>query len=173
MANRRGIGNIIAPPRFLAFLATLIIAFPLALNLIPRWALAAMMAFDAAAILFLVLCAPLFGTRDAKIVKDHAQANDANRVLLLILTGIVIAILLTAISAEVVGHSPQPVTRSLVIVTLALAWLFSNTVYAFHYAHLFYSNKGEDRAGLKFPETLNPVYWDFIYFSFTCGMAFA
>ena len=173
MANPRGIGNMIAPPRFLAFLATLVIGFPVALNLTQRWAFAAMTAFDAAAILFLALCAPLLGTGDAKTVKDHAQANDANRVLLLILTGIVVAILLTAISSEVVGHNPQPVTRSLVILTLALAWLFSNTVYAFHYAHLFYLNEAKGRSHLKFPETLNPVYWDFIYFSFTCGMAFA
>jgi uncharacterized membrane protein len=27
--------------------------------------------------------------------------------------------------------------------------------------------------GLEFPRTRDPVYWDFVYFSFTCGMAFA
>lgn len=173
MATRRSIGNMIAPPRFLAFLATLIVGFPVAFNLLGRWALASMTAFDAAAIFFLLLCIPLLGTREAKIIREHAQANDANRVLLLVLTGIVVAVLLTAISAEAVGHSPQPVTRSLIILTLALAWLFSNTVYAFHYAHLAYRTPGEGCRGLRFPETQNPVYWDFIYFSFTCGMAFA
>ena len=28
-------------------------------------------------------------------------------------------------------------------------------------------------AGLDFPGTPEPNYWDFVYFSFTCGMAFA
>lgn len=172
MATRRSIGNMIAPPRFLAFLATLIVGFPVAFNLFGRWALASMMAFDAAAIFFLVLSFPLLGTDEAAI-RAHARANDANRVFLLVLTGIVVAVLLTAISAEAIGHSPQPITRSLIITTLALAWLFSNMVYAFHYAHLAYRKPGEGCRGLKFPETENPGYWDFIYFSFTLGMAFA
>ena len=48
------------------------------------------------------------------------------------------AVLLIAIAPETVGHNPQPLTKALIIVTLALAWLFSNTVYALHYAHLVY-----------------------------------
>jgi uncharacterized membrane protein len=28
-------------------------------------------------------------------------------------------------------------------------------------------------AGFRFPGTAEPVYWDFVYFAFTCGMAFA
>ena len=49
------------------------------------------------------------------------------------------AVLLIAIGAEAVGHNPEPFTKALIIVTLALAWLFSNTVYALHYAHLVYT----------------------------------
>ena len=167
------IGNRIAPLRFLAFLATLIIGFPIAMTVQHRWALAAMTAFDVAAILFIVLCVPLLGTKEARVIREHAQANDANRVLLLVLTGIVMAVLLIAISAEAVGHNPQPLTKALIIVTLALAWLFANTVYAFHYAHLVYIKPGIGCVGLEFPRTTHPVYWDFVYFSFTCGMAFA
>jgi uncharacterized membrane protein len=173
MATGRTIGNKIAPPRFLAFLATLLVAFPIFEGELLRWPLAAMAAFDLAAILFLVLCIPLLGTREARVIRDHAHANDANRVLLLALTGIVMAILLIAISAEAVGHNPQPFTKALIIATLALAWLFSNTVYAFHYAHLAYMHPDTGCLGLEFPRTSHPVYWDFIYFSFTCGMAFA
>jgi uncharacterized membrane protein len=173
MATRRSIGNRLAPPRFIAFLAVLVVGFPVALTLVDRWALAAMTAFDVAALLFLILCAPLLGTREAREIREHAQANDANRVLLLVLTGIVMAVLLIAISAEAVGHNPQPVTKALIITTLALAWLFSNTVYAFHYAHLVYVNPDGGCVGLDFPHTSEPIYWDFIYFSFTCGMAFA
>jgi uncharacterized membrane protein len=173
MAERRGIGNVIAPPRFLAFMAVLVIGFTVALGLLHRWPLAAMTAFDIAALVFLVSCIPLLGTAEARIIRQHAQANDANRALLLILTGIMIAVLLTAISAEAVGHNPQPMTKALIIATLALAWLFANTVYAFHYAHLAYLKPTVGCVGLEFPRTPNPVYWDFVYFSFTNGMAFA
>ena len=173
MAKSRTIGNTIAPPRFLAFLVALIAGFPVAFALLHNWALASMAAFDVAALLFLLLCMPLLGTSEARVIREHAQANDARRELLLVVTGIVIATLLIAISAEAVGRSPQPVTKTLIIVTLALAWLFSNTVYALHYAHLVYMHPDVGCVGLEFPRTTHPVYWDFVYFAFTCGMAFA
>jgi uncharacterized membrane protein len=173
MADRVGIGNTIAPPRFLAFLGALAIGLAVALFLFHNWALAAMAAFDLAAILFLVSCVPLLGTREARVIREHAQQNDANRVLLLAVTGIVMGVLLIAISAEAVGHNPQPLTKALIILTLALAWLFANTVYAFHYAHMVYLHPDVGCVGLDFPHTKHPVYWDFVYFAFTCGMAFA
>ncbi len=66
-------------------------------------------------------------------------------------------------------------TVLLVITTVALAWMFSNSIYALHYAHLFY---GEDKSTtnegqlLRFPGTEEPNYWDFMYFSLTLGMTF-
>jgi uncharacterized membrane protein len=173
MAKPNTIGNRIAPPRFLAFIIVLIVAFPIAAHAFDRWALGAMGAFDAAAVLFLISCVPLLGTREARVIREHAQQNDANRHILLAITGIVMAVLLTAIAAEAVGHNPQPFTKGLIISTLALAWLFANTVYALHYAHLVYMHPDVGCVGLEFPRTPHPVYWDFVYFSFTCGMAFA
>ena len=54
---------------------------------------------------------------------------------------------------------------------LVLAWLFSNTVYALHYAHLAYGDAAKCN-GLSFPGTDEPLYWDFVYFAFTLGMTF-
>ena len=173
MTRPLNIGNKIAPPRFLAFLAFLLVGYPVAASLLHHWTLAAMASFNVAAILFLVSCVPLLGTREARVIRDHAHANDANRVLLLVLTLIILGTMLTAISAEAVGHSPQPITKGLIIMTLALGWLFANTVYALHYAHLVYRHPEVGCVGLEFPRTAHPVYWDFIYFAFTCGMAFA
>lgn len=173
MTKPRTIGNMIAPPRFLAFMAALIIVFPIASHAFHRWALGAMAAFDVAALIFLLTCIPLLGTREARVIRDHAHQNDANRHVLLVVTGIVMAVLLTAIAAEAVGHNPQPFTKGLIIGTLALAWVFSNTVYAFHYAHMVYMHPDVGCVGLEFPRTHHPVYWDFVYFSFTNGMAFA
>jgi uncharacterized membrane protein len=173
MARPDTIGNKIAPPRFLMFMAVLIAGALIASELLHSWSLGAMAGFDIAAFVFLASCIPLLSTQEASVIRDHASQNDANRIGLLVITGIVVAVLLIAIGAEAVGRTPQPFTKALIIATLALAWLFSNTIYALHYAHLAYIRPDIGCMGFEFPRTTHPVYWDFIYFSFTCGMAFA
>lgn len=172
MAKRRSIGNLLAPWRFLAFLLVLIVGVPIASQLLQSTALGVMAGFDAAAGLLLILCIPLLGTRETSVIREHSQANDANRHLLLAITGIVIAVLMIAIAAETVGHTPQPFTKVLIVATLVIAWLFSNTIFALHYAHLAYSKPMEGCEGLAFPGDAEPVYWDFVYFAFTLGMTF-
>jgi uncharacterized membrane protein len=173
MAKPRTIGNMIMPSRFLAFLATLIVAVPVCINLLGNLPLGIMAGFDIAAVLLLGLCISLLSTRETGDIRQHALENDANRPLLLALTGIIMLVLFVAIAAESVGHNPQPETKVLIILTLALAWLISNLIYALHYAHLAYMKPDASCSGLEFPGTSEPLYWDFIYFAFTCGMAFA
>jgi len=173
MAEGKTIGNIVAPWRFLLFLAVFIAGVPIANRYLDNLALSLMAAFDTAAILFLLTCAPLIHSRDAKLVRDHAKQNDANRRGLVVLTAIVMIVLLAAIGAETMDHRPEPLTKILVISTLILAWLFANMVYTFHYTHLAYrmdSKTGD--SGINFPGTKDPVYWDFVYFAFTIGMTF-
>ena len=173
MAERWAFGNMTSAPRFLAFLVILFIAAPTACYVLDERYLGVMAGFDVAALVFLLACISLLGTREAAVIRDHAIANDANKTLLLIITGIVIAVLFAAIAAETVGQKQEPMTKILVIVTLALAWLFANTIYAIHYAHLAYIKPDVGDSGLEFPGTTQPVYSDFVYFAFTCGMAFA
>ncbi|RYF73647.1 MAG: DUF1345 domain-containing protein, partial [Comamonadaceae bacterium] len=64
---------------------------------------------------------------------------------------------------------------ALVVVTLVLSWCFANTIFALHYAHLYYlptGPHGGDHGGLSVPGSEHPGYWDFLYFSFTLGMTF-
>jgi uncharacterized membrane protein len=91
--------------------------------------------------------------------------------MLLVLTGVVMIVLLLTVAAETMGTRPQPFTKVLVIVTLLLAWLFSNSIYALHYAHIGY---GADPKclGIDFPGDAEPIYWDFVYFAYTLGMTF-
>jgi len=173
MAAREGIGNKIAPPRFIAFVVAMFAAFPLGWHFLGNWDLGFMAAFDLAALLFLISVVPLLATKHASVILGHARDNDANRSVLLGITGVVMAVLLVAIAAEAVGQTPEPFTKILIIATLIVAWLFSNTVYALHYAHLAYGDEdGVACSGISFPGTPEPMYWDFVYFSFTLGMAF-
>ena len=166
------LGNKIAPPRFLtfaiAFAAGLVVLIPMLGK-----GRGTMAAFDIAALLFLVIVAPLLRSR-ADEMRRHAKDNDANRALLLGLTGTVMAVILVSVASEMMGGKSDALGTGLIVGTLALAWLFSNTVYALHYAHLFYmdDDQGNDSGGIKVPDCDEPDYWDFVYFSFTLGMTF-
>ena len=172
MALRLHLGNRIAPPRFIAFVLLTIVG---GLIGVPRlgWAQGAMAGFDAAAILFFVSIAPLFNDV-ADQMRQSAKKNDANRAGLLAITGIVMGVVLASVASELMQDGrPKPMEIALIVGTLSLAWLFSNVIYALHYAHLFYSgDKGEDARGVEFPKTDEPDYWDFLYFSTCLGMTF-
>jgi uncharacterized membrane protein len=173
MAKARSIGNSVAPWRFIVFMAVLLIGAVPASALLGSWWLGIIDAFDAAAVLFLILCWSIVRIGDPAEMERMAQLNDANRTVLLIITGVVMAVLLIAVGAEIVGRNTTTFAKAIIIVTLIVAWLFSNTVYALHYAHMAYVTPEAGCAGFRFPGTPEPVYWDFVYFAFTCGMAFA
>ena len=169
---RWSIGNLIAPPRFIAFVLALAAGFYVAMPMLGvRYA--AMAAFDGAALLFFLLCIPLMG-HESERMRVAACRNDANRVLLLLLTLAVSFVILASIASELMHREASaPWTLPLIIGTLILAWIFSNTIYALHYAHMFYSDdNGGDAGGVDFPGTNEPDYWDFIYFAFCLGMTF-
>ena len=173
----RPIGTWFVPPRFLAFLIALIVAVPAGAALLGL-RVGVMAGFDVAALAFMITIVPLFDDETNKM-RAAARRNDANRVVLLGITGAVTLVILAAIAAELTQKgSPKPLEVVLIVATLAIAWLFSNVVYALHYAHLYYlEEKGDDgsskdRGGLDFPSDDEPDYWDFIYFAFTLGMTF-
>jgi len=169
----KGLGHHVAPPRFVLFV--LVLAAGL-IVLIPMLGLGrgTMAAFDIAASVFLIAVTTLLRRGEAGQMRHAAKANDANRTVLLGLTGVTMIVILVAVAGELKGKNDW-VAVALAIATLVLAWLFSNMVYALHYAHLFYSPDNDsdgDAAGLSFPKCDEPDYWDFIYFSFTLGMTF-
>ncbi|RJF94125.1 DUF1345 domain-containing protein [Sphingomonas cavernae] len=174
--ERKGVGNRIAPPRFLLFLFVLIFGIPTAAQLFAPedWRLALLAAFDAAALCFLIAAAMLLKQGDADVMRNHAAANDANRLLMLVITVVVlIAILVTIGSLLSPGETRDARDALVVVISLASTWLFANTVFAMHYAHLYYlPDAAGDFGGLEFPGDDTPDYWDFLYFSFTLGMTF-
>jgi uncharacterized membrane protein len=172
--HQPSIGNRLAPPRFIAFCLIAAVAVPIAIGR-SDWSMGTMIGFDVAAAVFLLSLAPLFATSDADAMREAAERNDANRAMLLAITGATSIAILAAVVGELADDgSPPAGVKALVIGTLALSWLFANTVYALHYAHVFYSKgkDSDDAAGLDFPDCDEPDYWDFVYFAFTLGMTF-
>lgn len=172
------LGKRIAPPRFILFLV-LLVGVSLGWHGLMHssgWADSLAMGFDFAAIAFLVSLWPLLGKCDTDTMRRHSAENDANRILVLGITTVLTAVVMAAIAGELPEASKGSHLAMLRLIgTLALTWAFANTVYAMHYAHLYYSADGEqgkDTGGLDIPGTKTPDYLDFAYFSFTLGMTF-
>lgn len=162
-----------APLRFVIFIAALVIATVVGLRIWPP-AKGLMTGFDVASLIFLVSCLPLLND-DTKTMRESSKNNDANRPVLLGISVTVTTVILAVVGIVIVKSKElQTMDVVLIVVTLVLAWLLGNVVYALHYAHLYYASKedGGDTGGIEFPETKEPDYWDFLYFSFTLGMTF-
>jgi uncharacterized membrane protein len=172
MAKRTTFGNRIAPWRFVAFLALLgLLGVGASLKFgIVR---GSMIGFDIASFAFLLSCIPFFRNSPAQLRRAAAE-NDANRVLLVFISVALAALVLGVLTAMLAERqSLDSMEKLLIVVTLILAWTFGNAIFTLHYAHLFYSTAagGKDSAGLNFPSTKEPVFADFVYFSYTLGVA--
>lgn len=167
------IGNKIAPVRFLVFAAVLVLTIIVAAVAHVPWNTALLLGFDLATCLFVLSTIPLLNDSPEEI-RGAAKRKDANRVGLLAITVLLCLVVLIAIATLIARPTrPEWTDITLIVSTLMLAWLFANTVFAMHYAHLFYSQPdGHDMGGLDVPNTPEPIYWDLAYFSFTLGMTF-
>jgi uncharacterized membrane protein len=162
----------VLPWRHGLFLIVCVSALPLALVL--DWALALMAGFDLGVIAFLATMPRLFRHEETTI-RANARRNDANRELFLAITFVTTAAILVAVGTELTASKDlNSLAIALVLVTLLLAWIFSNLVYALHYAYLFYADDGgKDHGGIRFAgREPSPDYGDFAYFAFTLGMTF-
>ena len=153
MASRSWNINRIAPWRFLLFFAVLAVGWVGSLGVGAMQARGLLIGFDAAAVAFLVSYAPTL-RYDAKRIRTEAARNDANRVVLLILSALLTVVILAVLVGELAQDGPiSPIDKLVVTLSLVLVWTFGNAVYALHYAHLFYTadDGGKDCAGLDSP----------------------
>jgi len=121
--------------------------------------------------------------RQASIEKlrRRARIEDEGIVLIVSLTIGAIAFSFYSIFAILNGPNTSAVHLATAIISIPLGWTVFNTLFAFHYARLYYAPAGTDRnadgkeddvGGLIFPDTPEPVIWDFFYFSFCLGATF-
>lgn len=127
---------------------------------------------------FAYLCVSWYLMLTSSVERMRKRANDIDlpdaQVLLFSLVSAIasLAVIFLLLQSAHEGGGTALTARPFETVgTLFLSWVFVHTLFTVHYAHGFYSNEGAAR-GLKFPEDCaEPVYWDFLYFSFTIGVA--
>jgi uncharacterized membrane protein len=134
------------------------------------WPMRLALGWDVGVGLFLIECAAkALRTRSVDDIRRRASALDDAGPAVLPLA----LLAATASMADVVGAAALGTGALLALVTVALSWLFVHVIFAFHYAHQFYSagTDGKDRGGLLFPGGEDPDYWDFLHFSLIIGVA--
>jgi uncharacterized membrane protein len=159
---------------FLLFLVLLLVGC-LVLPPLAGWERGVLIAFDGAAALFIGATFAVIGRSEPHGLRRLAERNDAGRWLLLLVAAAAVLITLVLLGLELGAHhrvdSRQIV---LIVVTLIVAWLFGNLIFAVHYTHMFYdpAPMGGDHEGLAFPGGGEPDFLDFCYFAFVIGMTF-
>ncbi len=132
---------------------------------------AALAGFDGFAACYLVLMARFANGTTGADLKRHAAEGDEGTALILTLAlatvaaSIVAVLLVMSRPMAAEGH----IDTILALAAVPLGWAVVQTLFAFRYAHLHYSDAKQGH--LTFPATKSPDPWDFLYFSFTIGMA--
>lgn len=124
----------------------------------------------------------MFTAHPREIVRI-ARRQDFSRILIFFVILLASFVSLVAI-VLLLRELPNPDQRGyyyhivLSIASVTCSWFLIHTVFAFRYAHLFYTCKQDEvidkecRGGLEFPNDKTPDYLDFAYFSFGLGMTF-
>jgi uncharacterized membrane protein len=135
----------------------------------------ALVAWDAAAALYLVLAGAIVARANVERMRWRARREDDGAAVVLGLAVGAAVASLAAIVLELVGARnapPRQQTQHLALagLTIVLSWCFVHTAFALHYAHEFYVDRRRGHPPcLQFPGGGRPDYVDFLYFSFVIG----
>lgn len=118
-----------------------------------------------------------------KSLRWRAKQTDEGRFAILFLVSLAALAAIAAIIAELgmtkdLKGTAKALHLGLAGLTILTAWTFIHLSYTLHYAHEYFdetkTDEGEKpqlKGGINFPETDEPDYWDFAYFSFIIGVA--
>ena len=142
-----------------------------------------LIAWNAGTLLDIALNLVEMARATTKTIRWRAAATDDGKWAILAFTSIAALAAIAAIFAQLaitkdMHDAAKTLHLGLAGLTIVSAWVFIHMSFALHYAHEFFdeskSEAGEEpklRGGLKFPDTEEPDYWDFLYFSFIIGVA--
>jgi uncharacterized membrane protein len=113
---------------------------------------------------------------DAKQLRARYEEEDptAPVILLVVVVGAILSVLAIIALLSTLKQAPPPQRVAHLVLatsTIVNSWLLVHTMFTIHYADMYYSVAQGDPAPLAFPETPEPLFWDFVYFAFTIGVA--
>jgi uncharacterized membrane protein len=134
----------------------------------------------AGVVFFLASTAIIVGGATPQRIRAHARQDDPYRpvILLVVVAAASVSLIALGFLLQKNPADSQLATGLRILiagVAVLASWTLTHTMFALHYAHLYYGDdplrKGrQDRRGLKFPDEKVPDFWDFLYYAFVVGM---
>ncbi len=160
----------------------MVIALALATDILTRDWLGAgtrlLLGWDVGTLAYLGLAWMVVSCADDDMTRVRAQQHDQSGyvIFLLVLTAAsasFVAIGFLASNIKELPFWPRAGYLTLTVAALLLSWMLIQTLFAFHYARLYYARPAdgtEHQRGLKFPDEGEPDYLDFAYYACVIGM---
>jgi uncharacterized membrane protein len=131
--------------------------------------------WNAGSLLYLTLAAVMMRRSDADRMRRRSLTQDEGRWAVLVLVVAAAVIVLVAIGSQLASVKDMHGLRrtghiGIAALTVLTSWLFTQAMFALHYAHDFYLARLRHRPDpLAFPGTIDPLYLDFVYFACVIG----
>ena len=160
--------------RLLASIAAAVILYFVLPDRLP-WLTRLLISWNSWVLLYVALIYQLMANMDAKAISKKYEPEDQAAPLILIISIIGAIMAMASIVAvlsglEGVSSSEKSLHIALAALTVVDTWVLIPTMFTLHYADMFYSVSAKERP-LRFPDSKDPLFWDFAYFSFTISAA--
>lgn len=138
------------------------------------WQPTSLVAWDVAAVTFLVWVWGTIGSFDADETRAFATREDGSRfsAQVLVLFACVASLLGVGVElaqASTTNSTEKAALTAVAALTVVLSWAVVHSVFALRYAHEYYT---DPVGGIDFKNPEPPDYQDFAYVAFTIGMTF-
>ena len=124
--------------------------------------------------LLLSYCMMYFSADEDILTLSKKEDDGAAVILCIIILGALASLIsIVIILGEVKALPTKDAIKYICVVltTYIVSWLFVNTAFALHYAHVYYQEYAKNsEAPLLFASKAKPTYVDFLYFSIVIGM---
>jgi uncharacterized membrane protein len=113
---------------------------------------------------------------DARQLRAHYEEEDPTApVIVIVVVAAALLSLLAIVGLLSTLKQVLPAARfvhlMLATLTIVTSWCLVHMMFTVRYADMYYSVAPDKPPPLAFPETREPLFWDFLYFSFTIGVA--
>jgi uncharacterized membrane protein len=134
------------------------------------WLSRLLTAWDVVVWSYLAMMTVMMLRADHHDIRRAARKQDEKGPVILTTLSLAVLVSLAAIVSQLSGGG-KAMHYGFVALTLVGSWFMVGIMFCSHYAHLYYENETAEPP-LGFPDrSLQPNYWDFLYFSFTICVA--
>jgi uncharacterized membrane protein len=138
------------------------------------WAIAPLVAWDVAAIIYMATVWLRVRKFDASMVRKHALREDPSRASADIILIIASVASLGAVGLLLVGSkdltgAAQIGATALALISVVTSWFIVHTIFALKYAEAYYT---KPEGGIDLGDDKSATYVDFVYVAFTLGMTY-